>query len=196
MKRYFRVDVKGARMNKMVFEIEDLEITETEILGTVTSVFFDDEEYKGGFTTWAGRNLDNADLFESMINAYLRNDTSHGEVFGENWSIFDTLKIGVKEENGIEIELPYVSCGTIEKYELELATDNYRCYDHYDEFLVLENDGNILTDYECFYTTILFDELSAIQRGETKCLYINPELKEWVDSEEGQNEIDETLEEL
>jgi len=183
-----------AKMKNIIFTVEDLEIGNEEVNCSVTSVLIDGVEYQGEYVTWAGRNLDNLDLFEDILNIYIRGGKFFVRSFSKEWSVFNSLKDSAVKENGIITVLPVVEYGCVDRYELELATDNYLFYiDFGSDFLMLDTDGNVVTDVEFFYTDALYDEIASIAKGETVCHYISPSLKEWVNSDEGKTEISDVL---
>ena len=196
MNKKFSVNLtNNAKMKNIVFTVEGLEIKRGEINCEVPTVLIDGNEYSDEYSTWSGTTLNNYDLFEDMLNLYLREDTYSVESFGDEWFIFDVIKNKIVRENGVIVAFPFVDYGTVGMYELELATTDYRFYSHFDDCLVLDKDGGVITDYESFYTSALYDELALIKKGETECLYIDSYLKEWCDSEEGQSVIDEIVNE-
>lgn len=93
--------------------------------------------------------------------------------------VFDYMKT----EGSLITALPVLDFDTIRVYELALATTEFRFYSDMDDFLMLDTSGEIITNYENFYTSALFEEYEKIQTGETQCLYIDPDVEEYLNEE-------------
>ena len=133
----------------------------------------DGEIYEGGISSFRSNSLSADELFSSVVNAYLRGDKSNYTSFTGDWDIFDEVKSLEGWEGNIQTKLPVYDGFEVKQYELDLATPEYRYYSHDDEFLMLDKNGDVVTDMENFYYEGLCDDLVHILRGETECLYKN-----------------------
>ena len=133
----------------------------------------DGELYEGGISSFHSNSLSDDELFSSVVNAYLRGDKSNYTSFTGDWNIFDEVKSLEEWEGNIQIKLPVYDGFEVKQYELDLATPEYRYYSYQDEFLMLDKNGDVITDMENFYYEGLCDDLVHILRGETECLYKN-----------------------
>ena len=189
MRKTFTINLKDAAWNRAEFSVEGLEVNDKAIEFDDITLYLDGNEYDGHISTWAGRNLSAGDIFESCINSYLRNAKFHFE-FEKEWGVFDIIKNTARYENGVCVYLPCVEFGDVEYRTLDLATDNYLFYINDGDFFLFYKDGDLITDYECFYMSALYDELKLIENGETNCLYMSDTLKEWLESEDGKEWLD------
>lgn len=133
----------------------------------------DGEVYEGGISSFRSNSLSADELFSSVVNAYLRGDKSNYTSFTGDWNIFDEVKSLEEWEGNIQIKLPVYDGFEVKQYELDLATPEYRYYSHDDEFLMLDKNGDVITDMENFYYDGLCSDLVHIIRGEIECLYKN-----------------------
>ena len=133
----------------------------------------DGELYEGAISSFHSNSLSDDELFSSVVNAYLRGDKSNYTSFTGDWNIFDEVKSLEEWEGNIQIKLPVYDGFEVKQYELDLATPEYRYYSYQDEFLMLDKNGDVITDMENFYYEGLCDDLVHILRGETECLYKN-----------------------
>ena len=187
----FKVNLKDHKWKTAEFSVDGLSITPETVEYDDITLFLDGTEYDGSIATWAGRNLSASEIFEQTINSYLRNDSSDYEGFGAEWKAFDVIKNTAEYENGVCTQLPFVDVEDVKYYSLDLATNNYLFYTHDDELAVYDLDGGLVTDYEVFYMSALKDELKDIADGKTQCLYIDEYTKEWLESDEGKEFMEE-----
>lgn len=167
------------------FDVEDLSVTEDELVFDEVILYINDEPYDGSSETWAGHKMSDDDIFEQVVNAYIRNDSTDYTGFGNDWSVFDPILSNIEYDNGsnIAITLPVVEFNEIVVYELNMATTGFRFYNYDDEFLVLDSNGGVVTDYESFYASAIFEEYEYIMNGKTECLYITPDVEEYLSEE-------------
>lgn len=163
-----------------VFDVEAL-TTGEQYLGMDPAGFsycsvlltLDDHTYDYSLFTWAGTSLSTEELFESVLNAYLRDDTKSYIAFGKNWKKYFG---SYRAQNYGGLALPVARDGKIRLFELQLETENYKFYhlDEDNEYLALYvKDNSILTTSEPFYMSALCEELEDIARGDTSCKYIH-----------------------
>ena len=135
-------------------------------------LYLDGKLYEGGIKTFHSNSVSADELFESVLNSYLRNNTGEYTSFGKEWSIFSKIMKKTKaNKSGLVTKLPVYDGFVVVVYDLQLATQDHRYYAHDDEFMMLDNSGEIITDYEFFYTQAFEEDLFACLKGETKCLY-------------------------
>ena len=163
------------------FDVDDLNMTSEDITYDDINLYIDGSLYDGESTTWSGRRLKPSDFFNQVINAYLRND-SESYSFDSDWSIFDSMLQDSDYVGNIPIELPQLFLDSVDMYTLDLATTDFRFYlTESGDFLALNKNGGLVTDYENFYLPALYEEIEEILNGTTECLYMSEELKEYID---------------
>lgn len=113
---------------------------------------------------WNGTSLDAGDLFENMMQAYLRDEKKYSYTFSDNFKdVLDTINTYYKkyDENKLLIEMPAFGSFLDCPYKLDMATDEHRYYvNDAPRFLVLSADGNIITDMEDFYTECYLEDIA------------------------------------
>ena len=135
-------------------------------------LYLDGNLYEGGISTFQSNNLSTDELFESVLNSYLCNNTGEYKSFGSGWSVFSKIMDKTEEdENGLPIKLPVYDGFDVVMYELQLATPERRYYVYDDDYMVLDNSGEVVTDYEFFYTQAFEADLYECLEGNTECLY-------------------------
>lgn len=135
-------------------------------------LYLDGKLYKGGIKTFHSNSVSADELFESVLNSYLRNNTGEYKSFGNEWSIFSKIMKKTKaNKSGLITKLPVYDGFDVVVYELQLATPDHRYYAHDDEFMMLDNSGEIITDYEFFYIQAFEADLYECLKGDTECLY-------------------------
>ena len=161
------------KIGKFVFE--DIQIVGESDDVTVDyddiELYLDGKLYEGGIATFRSNSLSVDELFENVLNSYLRNNTGEYKSFGKEWNIFDKIMKKAKTENGLVIKLPVYDGFNICMYELQLATPEHRFYAYFDMCMMLDVDGEIITDYENFYMEAFDEDLVACLKGEVECLY-------------------------
>lgn len=172
------------------FVIENLQISdklgnqdsqwEDDITWDDIDLYLDGTKYEGDIQTWAGSNLGADDIFEQCLNAYLRNDSEDYESFGSEWSIFNKCESLKEWKDDLLIKMPIFKYNQFVVYELDLATPKNRYYSYNDYFLLLDINGGILTDMECFYSEAMYEDVCAILKGELKCLYKSDNIDEMI----------------
>lgn len=143
-------------------------------------LYLDDQLYEGGISTFHSNSLSADELFESVLNSYLRNNTGEYRNFGPEWSIFSQIMDMTEKQGDLIIKLPVCELDEIVMYELQLATPERRYYSHNDSFMVLDNSGEIVTDYENFYSEAMIEDLCDILTDKIECLYMGYDPKEWI----------------
>lgn len=163
------------------FDVENLSVTGEDVVYDDILLYIDGELYDQSAETWAGHKLSDSDIFNQVINAYLRNDSEYYS-FTSDWNIFDAFLADSEYVGNIPIELPQLFFDSVDMYTLDLATTDFRFYlTESGDFLALNKNGGIVTDYENFYLSALYEEIEDILNGTTECLYMSEELKEYVD---------------
>lgn len=170
----FDFNTDKAQWKKGRFEIDELEIMgddeDLDIEYDDIKFYIDDKLYEGGISTWAEDNVSTDFLFESVLNSYLRNNTSEFDKFGDEWSIFSKIKNLTVEDDGLIIKLPRYDYG-LQLFELDLAIPGFRYYSYNDYCMLLNEEGEILTNMENFYFDSLVEDICKVLKEETKCLY-------------------------
>lgn len=152
-------------------------------------LYLDGNLYDGGISTFHSNSLSTDELFESVLNSYLCNNTGEYKSFGSGWSVFSKIMDKTEEgENGLPIKIPVYDGFDIVMYELQLATPERRYYVYDDDYMVLDNNGEVVTDYEFFYTQAFEADLYECLKSNTECLYrgydVDAVIEEY-DGEEG-----------
>ena len=171
-KLIFNFNEDKAQFKTGRFEIENLEVVNDDIYYDDIKVFLDGELYKGSIKTWAGFNVSPHYMFDSIINAFLRNDKALYKDF-QGFDAFKPLeKLREYDKNELMLRFPAYENG-IGSYNLDLATPEARYYINDDGpyFLLLDPEGGILTDMECFFESALYADLCDVLKNKTKCLY-------------------------
>jgi len=158
------------------FVIDDLQVVgegdDVEVNYDDIQLYLDDKLYKGGISTFSSNSLSVDELFESVLNSYLRNNTSEYKSFGDEWSVFSKIMNMARVGGaGLVLDLPVYDGFNIVMYGLNFAVPGRRYYSHDDEFMVLDDNGGIVTDYEVFYTEAFEEDLYDVLTGNTKALY-------------------------
>lgn len=186
-----------AKWKKGRFEIENLLVTGEgegiDISFDTVKLFLDGKLYKGGIDTWAIANVSTDYLFSSILNSYLRDNAAEYKSFGDEWSVFDKIKDLTVKENGLVTELPVFDY-RLKVYKLELATPESRYYTYYDEFMLLDKYGEIVTDIEPFYHSGLCQDVCGILTGKIECLYKDHNIDLLVKEYGGEKEFIEAFE--
>jgi hypothetical protein len=166
------------------FVFDDLQIVgaddDVEVEYNDIQLYLDDKLYEGGINTWSTDNLSADALFEDVLNSYLRNNTGEFKSFGPEWSVFSEILDMTEKDGDLVMKLPVYNMG-FHLYELDLATPDTRYYSYDDNFIVLDNNGEIITDYEEFYSEAMIQDLRDIITGKTKCLYMGYNPKAWIE---------------
>lgn len=143
-------------------------------------LYLDGKPYAGDINTWSTNGVTVDYIFDEVVSAYLRNDTYDYSNFGSEWEAFDLLKNMGKVEDGIVTVLPVYSCGEVELYDLDLATPELRYYCGNDSYLLLRDNGEVVTDMEHFYTEGMIEDLCDILKGDVECVYMGYNPKEFI----------------
>ncbi len=154
------------------FEAENLKVTDEGIEYSDLKFFRDGERYDRDIETWAGHKLYDSDILAQVINAYLRKDKGY-EFFSDEWEEILRPLIAKKTDT----LLPAYRYNGLELYELELKTDHASFYRHEDEYLVLDDKNQVLTDICEFFMAALEEALNGIATGAFTCLYAKDEVK-------------------
>lgn len=167
----FEIVAEGARWKTGRFEIENLKVVTEDgskiFVYDRIRTYLDGALYQGGIETWSCHNMDDEDLFTSILNAYLRNDIDNYH-FGDEWDVFKELKLS--GEDPAEKIIQYVA-GAFEEYALILAVPEKRYYAFEDVCMLCDEKGGILTDIEMFFKNELYADIVRILKNETSCLY-------------------------
>ena len=182
----FTFNTKKAQFKTGEIHIENLEFVGEgegmEITWDDMDLYLDGKKYEGrGISTWAIPNVSANFLFDSILNSYLRDNKSEYTNF-EGFEVFKPIK-DLKEYNkdGILVKLPVCEYGGVVLYQLSLQTPYARYYHNYDSFILLDNDGEVLTDMECFYNSAMVDDLVDILKGKLSCLYKSKDTDDWIE---------------
>lgn len=161
------------------FEVEEFSIEEDEFIADNVKLFIDGKPYNNEKETWSGVKLDDYDLFEQTLNAYLRKDT---EVeYSDDWSIFTQLISKREYKDNLIVRLPILEYGVIQMVDLVLATPTLRYYQSGDIYRVYRPNGELVTDYEWAFMNALDSDVEEIKEGTLKVLYVTPEMQEYID---------------
>lgn len=136
-------------------------------------LYLDGELYDGGISSFNSASMSADELFCSVVNAYIRGDRTNYSDFTGDWDIFDDIMSLEEWQGDIQTKLPVFDGYTVNQYSLDLAVPDYRYYSYNDEFLMLDKNGNIVTDMEEFYYEGLCDDIAKVLTGKVECLYKN-----------------------
>lgn len=170
----FEIVAEDARWKTGRFEIENLKVVTEDGSKTLAHdrirTYLDGalERHRVIVEKWSCRNMDDEDLFTSILNAYLRNDIDNFH-FGDEWDVFKELKLS-EGEGPAEKIIQYVA-GDFEEYELILAVPEKRYYVFEDVCMLCDEKGGILTDIEVFFKNEWYADIVKILKNETSCLY-------------------------
>ena len=162
------------------FDVADLTISDEDIDYKKVTLIIDGKEYDGKLETFM-KKLDDKDIFRIILNDYLRDSSDYK--FLDGWNIFDDVKSWKCTENGIVITLPLFECDELALYDLILYTPDNMFYRSNDNFLLLDDEGNIKTDYEHLWFDGLMDTLANIRLGKEKLLYKSSDFEEFEEAE-------------
>lgn len=155
------------------FIISDLKSEDREISCANIDLYLEGKPYEEDRYSWAGTQIRTENIFESVLNAYLRGDNSSIETFCPGWAELFKSYLDLKTKHK-PIVLPVMQDGEITLYELELETENFKFYQHNasGNVLMLRADNSICTTVEAFYCSALDEELKDIASGKVSCSYI------------------------
>lgn len=161
---------------------EDLKVDYDDVKLFLTS---DDgiNEYEGGITSWHSNNMSASEIFESVLNSYLRGDNTGTSPYGDSWAFFNRITELRLVENYLLVKFPQISVGSIDMYSLQLAVSGRNYYSHEDEFMMLDDDNAIVTNYECFYSNAMGEDLADIIQKKLDCIYMGNDAKCWIKAE-------------
>ena len=169
------------------FDVNGLSVSRSEITYDSIALYINDTPYDGSYETWSGNKLSDDDIFDQVVNAYIRNDSTDYSSFGNEWSVIDPILKNMDYDSNLDIAitLPVIEFDEVSMYHLDMATTEFRFYSHEDSFLLLNDNGGVVTDYENFFMTAMEEEYEKISNGSTECLYINPDVEEYLAEEFG-----------
>lgn len=165
------------------FDVENLSVTGEDVVYDDILLYIDGELYNQSAETWAGHKLSDGEIFESVLNAYLRNDTSNYQSFDAGWNVVDALFENMQYDGKVVTVLPVVEFDEVVLYGLNMETTDFKFYTHDDSFKVFDANGGLVTDYENFFMSAMYEEYEDIMNGKTECLYITPDVEEYLSEE-------------
>jgi len=165
------------------FIIDELEIINEEIEYDDIKLYLDDKEYDGGISTFTTNDVSADWLFESVLNGYLRGDSSYHS-FSEEWKVFKDIENKKEYQDDLIIKLPKYNYDRVELYELKLATRKYLYYEYSESCLLLSTDFVVITDMECFYMDSLYETIAEILLEKEKALYISDSMRRFIKENE------------
>ena len=145
-------------------------------------LFINDAIYTGGIHSFCENNVSASTMFDSVLNAYLRNDTESYSNFNENWSLFSKFESYKEYRDDLLIKFPVYNY-SLKVYELQLATPKHKYYNYEDYFLMLDVNNKVVTDIEAFYLSAIGEDIANILQDKERCLYMSDDCKRWIDSE-------------
>ena len=167
-----REDIAG---KTCTFNMTGLMVTETSIDFEDIDLSIGGAPYRG-FSSFAKERVPVLEVFDGVLNAYLREDTKDFE-FLEGWDVFDPLKKQARKEAGLLKRFIQIRNAEAAANILILALPGRRYYipEDYlmDEPLLLNEGGEILTDYEFLFENSLVDDLDEIRGGTEKPLFMS-----------------------
>lgn len=160
---------------QIVGEGDDVSVQYNDI-----ELYLDGKLYDGDISTFSSNSLSADELFESVLNSYIRNNRGEFAKFGPEWSIFSKIMDMTEKQGDLIMKLPVCKVDDIVLYELELATPDNTYYSYGDSFMVLDKSGEVVTDYEEFYSEAMMEDIYNILTGKTTCLYMGYSPKEMI----------------
>lgn len=171
----FTFTINNGKWMTGTFDVEHINVTGSgdNYIIEYDDIFLklDGELYEGGIATFTSNNLSTDELFSAVVSAYLRGDNSNYTNYIGDWDIFDDIMSMEEWQGDIQTKLPVYDGYEVKPYTLVLATPDYRYYNYYDEFLMLDNNNDIVTDVEAFFTNSMCEDIAKILKGELECLY-------------------------
>ena len=173
----FTFTTNGGKWKTGTFDVDNISVIgsgdQYDIEYDDITLTLDGEVYEGGISSFHSNSLSADELFSSVVNAYLRGNASNYTSFTGDWSIFDEVKSLEEWQGDIQTKLPVYDGFEVKQYALDLATPEFRYYSYDDEFLMLDKNGNVVTDSEAFYYEGLCDDIARVLTGKVECLYKN-----------------------
>ncbi len=158
------------------FAIEDLEVTGGQIRYSLIGLYLRFPN-TCATTYWDGTPITTDDVFESIVNAYLRGDsnyTFYGPLWDQNFSQFKTGEHTLRVVKGSEFLV----------YRMGLKTKFFSFYYSDDgQVLLLDAQNGLVTEQECFFMTALVEELTAIANKEFGYDFISQETWQYAENE-------------
>ena len=145
-------------------------------------VILDGKLYVDEYATYAGQTLAPGDLFEDVLDAYLRGDTSNFKSFSDKWDkYFGKLKKLNEYDGDLLTAYTKYEAGESERYNLQLAIPGYRYYCSDTPCCrVYSDEGDLITDYDEMYEDAITEAITDVLLGDTQCLYMSETTKDWI----------------
>lgn len=180
-----------SKWSEGTFYIDGLSIIDTgdnyEVNYDDIELYLDGQLYDETAETWAGAKVNTEQFFDTILSVYQMNDNTYD--FSEDWSVFDSLDSLKEYQGDLLVKLPIYRDGGVCIYELDLATPYnkyYQCADD-GEVLILDEDNSIVSDMEHWYEQGLFEDITAILKGDLECLYMGYNPKAMIEESGGED---------
>lgn len=181
---------KNGKKKEGYFLVENLSVEPTGISYDSVAFFLNHNRYQGELCTFENLTLSEDALFEIVANVYLRGDRKEYLNFRGDWDIFQPLEREKVKEQNLTTTLPMLVDGNLQKMELVLATNDFYYYQNKEDLcLMLNKQGELITNIEDFYKSALYDSVVEYLKDEQTVKYIGSELKGAI--EKGDYEIEE-----
>ena len=182
--------LKNGKKKEGYFLVENLNVESTGISYDSVAFFLSHNRYQGELYTFENLTLSEDALFEIVTNVYLRGDRKEYLNIRGDWDIFQPLEREKRKEQNLTTILPMLVNRDLQKMELVLATNEFFYYQNKENIcLMLNKQGEIITNVEDFYKSALYDSVVEYLKDEQTVKYIDSELKDAI--EKGDYEIEE-----
>ena len=178
-----KCEYEGSSWKEAKFVIDNLRVNTETVYGNVKAdsitLYFDGKEYQNTCENWAGFSYNAADMLEFLINSYLREEK--GIVFDKTWgTVFADLNKFKEKKDGLITKLPAIDVNERVIYKLIYATTRNLFYDCGGMVLMLNSDGEVLTDVDSFFEQDLTAEICSVLKGEVTCTYCSDRIEKLI----------------
>ena len=182
-----KCEQEGASWKEARFVIDNLRVNTETVYGNVKAdsitLYFDGKKYQNTCESWSGFSYNAADLLEFLINSYLREEK--GIVFDKTWdTVFADLNKFKEKKDGLITKLPAIDVNERVVYDLIYATSRNLFYDC-GMVLMLNRDGEILTEMDNYFDQELKKEICGVLKGEVTCIYCSDRIEKFIAKEGG-----------
>jgi hypothetical protein len=166
--------------NQGVFDVVGLNVSDDSFEYAEVTLILDGVPYDESSYDWKGQKPTDETIFEQVINSYLI-DSPEYTSFSSNWKIFNPIKQQILFEGDLMLSFPKCVAGEINIFNLDLATPLCRYYSCGDLVMMLDSEGDLISDNANFYDTGITEDVTEILKGNLGCLYMGDNVQSMVD---------------
>ncbi len=166
--------------NRGVFDVVGLNVSDDSFEYAEVTLILDGVPYDESSYDWKGQKPTDETIFEQVINSYLI-DSPEYTSFSSNWKIFNPIKQQILFEGDLMLSFPKCVVGEINIFNLDLATPLCRYYSCGDLVMMLDSEGDLISDNANFYDTGITEDVTEILKGNLNCLYMGDNVQSMVD---------------